>query len=345
MMTDKPIANVVSEIKRVLASAVDKGAIGYKIPIEMDSKLRNDVTMFSGFKTAQELHQAGLSLYSNGTLKSFDSFKQDVLKINSQYNVNYLNAEYEFAAASAQMAGKWAEFAADGDNFNLQYRTANDGNVRQEHAILDGITLPVSDPFWNSYFPPNGWRCRCSVVQVRKGKYETSDPDNAMKAGNMATNTPKKALFRFNTGKKELIFPEKHPYYKVNDNTRKEVMKAVIKTERKEIRDFARQNLIGKTTVKINEIKYPIEFTGKGIAEALNQPHKYLREKNAIIKYIKQMIKQGEYVRFDKDIKGNIMIKGYHYIKIKINGEESFIVIREHSDKKATFYTITDKIK
>lgn len=29
----------------------------------------------------------------------------------------------------------------DGDRYNLQYRTANDGKVRPEHAAMHGITL------------------------------------------------------------------------------------------------------------------------------------------------------------------------------------------------------------
>ena len=31
--------------------------------------------------------------------------------------------------------------------------------MRPEHAALDRITLPMSDPFWESYYPPNGWNC------------------------------------------------------------------------------------------------------------------------------------------------------------------------------------------
>ena len=46
------------------------------------------------------------------------------------------------------MAAKWHDFEQDGDRYYLQYRTAGDDKVREEHAALNGTTLPPSDPFW-----------------------------------------------------------------------------------------------------------------------------------------------------------------------------------------------------
>ena len=48
----------------------------------------------------------------------------------------------------------------------LTYQTVGDGRVRPEHAMLDEISRPVGDKFWNTYFPPNGWNCRCTVLQT-----------------------------------------------------------------------------------------------------------------------------------------------------------------------------------
>lgn len=148
----------------------------------------------------------------NGGFKSFDKFKLDASKVGKIYNENYLQAEYNFAVQSCQMAVKWHEYSQDGDNYNLQYRTANDGKVRPAHQALNGVTLPFSDKFWNNYYPPLDWNCRCTVVQVRKSKYPVSDSKKAIKQGELATDTPKKKMFRFNAGKEMKIFPSKHPY-------------------------------------------------------------------------------------------------------------------------------------
>lgn len=132
--------------------------------VEMSDKMRERLTrsnyIFSGIKTFHELNEAFPSMLDeNGNKKPFERFLNDVRKINDTYNANYLHAEYNFVQASATMAAKWEQFSEDGDRYNLQYRTAKDDKVRPEHAALDGVTLPMSDSFWETYYPPNGWNC------------------------------------------------------------------------------------------------------------------------------------------------------------------------------------------
>lgn len=110
------------------------------------------------------------------------------------------------------MAAKWEQFEADGDRYNLQYRTQHDDKVRPEHAALDGVTLPPSDPFWETYYPPNGWNCRCTVAQVRKSKYTTTDPEEARARGEEALQKDTRGIFRFNSGKQGKAFPDYNPY-------------------------------------------------------------------------------------------------------------------------------------
>jgi SPP1 gp7 family putative phage head morphogenesis protein len=48
----------------------------------------------------------------------------------------------------------------------LIYITMGDGSVRDEHAALDGVILPVDDPFWRSHYPPWDFNCRCLVESI-----------------------------------------------------------------------------------------------------------------------------------------------------------------------------------
>lgn len=185
--------------------------------VEMSETMRKRLTrsnyIFSGLKTFHELNEAFPSLLdSNGNRKTFEAFLNDVRKIDNTYNSNYLRAEYNFVQSSAEMAAKWEQFSEDGDRYNLQYRTANDGKVRPEHAALNGVTLPPSDPFWEEYYPPNGWNCRCTVVQVRKSKYPATPHDEAMALGEEALQRDTKGIFHFNPGKENKTIPDYNPY-------------------------------------------------------------------------------------------------------------------------------------
>lgn len=185
--------------------------------LEMSDLMRQRLTrsnyIFSGLKTFHELNEAFPSLLDeNGNKKTFERFLNDVRKIDETYNANYLRAEYNFVQASAEMAAKWEGFMEDGDHYYLQYRTQHDDKVRPEHASLDRVTLPPSDSFWESYYPPNGWNCRCTVVQVLKRKYEPTPHDEAMSLGEEALQTDKKGIFRFNSGKEQKTVPDYNPY-------------------------------------------------------------------------------------------------------------------------------------
>ena len=220
---DKEVKPLIDETYNAFSEAVDYGLKDNEIPKAMRMYLQDNVFVFSGFKAHTELRQASALLRDeSGQIKPFNRFLSDIQKIDKNYNKTYLQAEYNFAVASSQAAARWQEFAADGDDFLLQYRTAKDEKVREQHRILDGITLPPSDKFWDEFFPPNGWNCRCTAVQVNPRRYPESNSEEAIQRGRAATSQPnakgqnKAQIFRFNPGKDKKIFPPKHPYYPKN---------------------------------------------------------------------------------------------------------------------------------
>ena len=227
-MREEPAAAMIRETHALLREAMDAGVADSVIPPAMARKLDGSLFLFSGFKTAQELKEASSLLRRpDGTVKGFAEFLTDVRRIDANYNVHYLEAEYNFAVASAQMAASWAEVQEEGDRYDLQYRTMGDNHVRQKHRALNGITLPPSNPFWKKYYPPNDWGCRCTARQVRRGKFPASDPAEAMRRGDEATDSPKQKIFRFNPGIDKQLFPPKHPYYKLSQEAKEEIKKAV----------------------------------------------------------------------------------------------------------------------
>lgn len=209
ILTSEEAQNFINTHARILDSSFDK--------VEMSETMRKRLTrsnyIFSGIKAFHQLNEAFPSMIDkNGNKKPFEQFLNEVQNINQTYNVNYLHAEYNFVQASATMAAKWEKFEEDGDRYLLQYRTQKDDKVRPEHAALDGVTLPMSDPFWESYYPPNGWNCRCNVVQVLRAKYKQTPHDEAMSRGDIALQQDKKGIFHFNSGKEQKTVPDYNPY-------------------------------------------------------------------------------------------------------------------------------------
>lgn len=227
MMQDEPVKALTRETYTALSAAIN---IGREVPPELRVALEENTFIFSGFKTYQQLREvSGLLKDEDGGFKSFEAFSRDIQQLNDRYNKNYLRAEYNYATQSTQMAVKWHDFVADGDDYLLQYRTSGDDRVRAEHAALHGVTLPIGDAFWDEYMPPLDWGCRCTVVQVLREKYQQSDPDEAKALGEAATASPKKKIFRFNPGKTMKIFPPKHPYYKASKSAQRNTTEATSK--------------------------------------------------------------------------------------------------------------------
>lgn len=214
-MKEPEVQEFVKKTAEVLNRALDVSLKEVPLTDISVQRLKESNYVFSGIKTFHELNEAFPSLTdSEGNLKPFEHFLNDVQEVNENYNRHYLSAEYHFAQASAQMAAKWLSFQndPDRDRYLLQYRTAADERVRKSHRLLHNITLPVTSRFWDWYFPPNGWRCRCNVVQVRRGKYLESNEQEAMNLGSQATAGKHQEMFRFNPGKQMATFPAYNAY-------------------------------------------------------------------------------------------------------------------------------------
>lgn len=54
----------------------------------------------------------------------------------------------------------------------IRYITKRDERVRLSHRAWDNLTLPVDHPFWQTHFPPNGWRCRCRAMSISQAEYD-----------------------------------------------------------------------------------------------------------------------------------------------------------------------------
>ncbi|AWZ21091.1 prophage MuSo2, F protein, putative [Roseovarius sp. TM1035] len=71
---------------------------------------------------------------------------------------------------AAHAAGKWARIQRTKNAFPfLRYVQIQRDTKREDHARYHDLILPVDHPAWLRIFPPNGWRCGCTVQQLSQG--------------------------------------------------------------------------------------------------------------------------------------------------------------------------------
>jgi SPP1 gp7 family putative phage head morphogenesis protein len=87
---------------------------------------------------------------------------------------------------TAYNAGRWKKQTELAESFPLlQYNAVNDRRTRPTHKAMDGKVFPIGHPFWDIWYPPNGFRCRCSTLSLTEAQakrmglqVETEDPTN-----------------------------------------------------------------------------------------------------------------------------------------------------------------------
>lgn len=95
-----------------------------------------------------------------------------------------LQTIFDVNMRSARSAGRWARAQRTNDARPfLFYATALDERVRDQHRAWHAIVLPIDHEWWDTHYPPNGWRCRCIVMTLsqrdleRRGLAVSDTPD------------------------------------------------------------------------------------------------------------------------------------------------------------------------
>ena len=83
---------------------------------------------------------------------------------------------------SAYSAARYQRLRDNVDNRPYwQYSAVGDARTRPAHLALSGKIYRYDDPFWTTFYPPNGFNCRCTVIALsdrdlaRRGIDEVGD--------------------------------------------------------------------------------------------------------------------------------------------------------------------------
>lgn len=218
--------NLYQDNGNSLQEGVEQGYGGNKKSFAIETphyatieSMEKNVWKFSAAKCFQNIKSMqGFVFDEKGYKIPFTQFYTEAKKVYDIYNVAWLEAEYEASVSQAITARQWAEFENQKKDFPLlKYDTVGDSRVRPSHKAMNGIVRKINDPFWSKYMPPNGWRCRCNVIQLSEGRQS-----NISKKKEKMFDEEVEPLWKMNAGKDKIVFKESvHPYFKVDQRFEK----------------------------------------------------------------------------------------------------------------------------
>ena len=160
---------------------------GEKLPIKADDfyKLPNKYKAItftvSGYTKAQVLekfHQELLEAIKNGTtMRDFKNNMNEFLENKGYEGISAFQADNIFRTnvQSAYDAGHYEQLT-DPDVMNARpiwlYDAVEDKRTRYSHLLMNNRAFRADNPIWDTWYPPNGFKCRCTVISlsVRQAK-------------------------------------------------------------------------------------------------------------------------------------------------------------------------------
>lgn len=83
----------------------------------------------------------------------------------TRFNDARLRLIFDVNMRQSHAAGRWQRIQR-GRMPYIVYRTMRDERVRASHRPWDNVVLAKDHPWWDTHFPPCGWRCRCTAFAV-----------------------------------------------------------------------------------------------------------------------------------------------------------------------------------
>lgn len=201
-------------VAQKLWEAVEKGYGKSPVEVEWDSPdmdmlkgLSKNIYQFAAAKDWNCNKQLTELIVQDGKAIGYGKFRAMAAPIVKTFHKDWMRAEYNHAIAQSQMSSKWVDIEANQEALPLlKYQTVGDQRVRVSHAEIDQVLKPIDDDFWKTYYPPNGWNCRCTVTQESGGNVDKKEyPSDGIAD----------PLFSKNWGAEGVVFPPAHPYFQI----------------------------------------------------------------------------------------------------------------------------------
>ena len=150
----------------------------------LDLNSRQYASTVSGLASLDQIKSVLNAVYK--TVESGGTF-QDLQNLVEADGINLSEAQldnvFRTNAQNAYAHGKWLHQQRNKEKRPyLEYMAINDSRVRPSHLALYGVIRHIDDAFWQTYYPPNGYRCRCTTraLTERQAQSKGVTPDDEL---------------------------------------------------------------------------------------------------------------------------------------------------------------------
>lgn len=203
------------ETARIITQATDKGISqsAYDPDHAFRNALQHSNEVFAAFKVHRlQRDMAAQLLDSNGNLKSFKQWSEDVAPIASHQVGSWLQTEYDTAIIRAHQAADWQQFQAEKDILpNLKWMPSTSAHPGADHQVFWNTVRPVDDSFWNDHRPGDRWNCKCSLSSTTDPVTDLPDGQEGGVTTPSPSTDPHQGL-KTKAGSPQ-VFSQDHPYF------------------------------------------------------------------------------------------------------------------------------------
>ena len=133
------------------------------------------VADMAGLDALKEIQDSLTKAMDTG--QSLGDWKKSVRDLLAQWDIGGWRAEtiYRTNLQTAYQVGRYEQMT-DPDVLEMRpywrYVAVMDAHTRPTHAALHGKVFQSDDPFWDTWYPPNGFNCRCTVQTLSESEIE-----------------------------------------------------------------------------------------------------------------------------------------------------------------------------
>lgn len=154
--------DILDDIREIVEKSMQEGLTFQQFKQELEPKLKNKgwwgVISGKPDDVRKELIKRKLITNKNLIPDGDESIK---IQLGSPWRLKTI---YRTNIQTAYMAGRYKEQMNNVKNRPyFEYVAVMDRRTRPSHAQLNGRIFRYDDEFWNDFYPPNGWGCRCRV--------------------------------------------------------------------------------------------------------------------------------------------------------------------------------------